>query len=190
MNHFVKQNFEIIVWKIILWVNFWRKLRSDFRVIFNFWPYSCVYFLRGYCAKGSKCTFRHEKPKSPEKKKEPKPLIRPLVEKPKPKTPPKNDVLEFRPGASSHGLTLAEKLSGDTMSEISAKRKEKAEKEEIELAESKLCPYLLQGKCTTSPCPFIHGIKCDTCGLHCLIEGFCAQNQKHQKGIIFRTGAK
>ena len=29
---------------------------------------TCVYFLRGYCAKASKCTFRHEKPE-PEKKK-------------------------------------------------------------------------------------------------------------------------
>ena len=85
---------------------------------------------------------------------------------------------------NTRALSTAEKLSGDTMSEISAKRKEKAEREEIELLESKLCPYLLQGKCDMKPCPFIHGLQCDTCGLHVLIEGHAKQNEKHRKGFL------
>jgi len=67
------------------------------------------------------------------------------------------------------------------MGEISAKRKEKSEREEIELLESKLCPYLLQGKCDMKPCPFIHGLQCETCGLYVLIEGHAKQNEKHRK---------
>ena len=145
----------------------------------------CVYFLKGHCAKGDKCTFRHEKPEQ-KKKPAPKPLIRPRLEKPEPKTEPKNDILEFTPGAAQHGLTLAEKLSGDTKEEISAKRREKADKEEVELVESKLCPYLIdKGICTIQPCPFVHGIKCDTCGLHVLIEGHAKQNAKHRAGTYF-----
>ena len=85
-------------------------------------------------------------------------------------------------GASSHSLTLAEKLSGESLDEISRKRKEKIKNDEIELAESKLCPYLLQGKCDTPNCPFIHGLLCETCGLHCLIPDFPEQNEKHRKG--------
>ena len=50
------------------------------------------------------------------------------------------------------------------------------------MAESKLCPYLLQGKCDTPNCPFIHGLLCETCGLHCLIPDFPEQNEKHRKG--------
>ena len=85
-------------------------------------------------------------------------------------------------GASSHSLTLAEKLSGESLDEISRKRKEKLKNDEIEMAESKLCPYLLQGKCETPNCPFIHGLLCETCGLHCLIPDFPEQNEKHRKG--------
>ena len=51
------------------------------------------------------------------------------------------------------------------------------------MAESKLCPYLLQGKCDTPNCPFIHGLLCETCGLHCLIPDFPEQNEKHRKGL-------
>ena len=60
----------------------------------------CVYFLRGYCAKGSKCTFRHEKPaeKSKPENSKPKTLPRPAPEIEKPKPKPKNDILEFIPG--------------------------------------------------------------------------------------------
>ena len=175
---------------------------------------TCVYFLRGYCAKASKCTFRHEKPEPEKKKPITKQFIRPKVDVPKPKPIPKNDVLEFVPGQGQHGLTLArarqifyfkrkydnlkviikirepfspaEKLSGDTMGEISAKRKEKSEREEIELLESKLCPYLLQGKCDIKPCPFIHGLQCETCGLYVLIEGHAKQNEKHRKGLAIK----
>ena len=86
-------------------------------------------------------------------------------------------------GASSHSLTLAEKLSGESLDEISRKRKEKLKNDEIEMAESKLCPYLLQGKCDTPNCPFIHGLLCETCGLHCLIPDFPEQNEKHRKGL-------
>jgi len=141
----------------------------------------CVYFLRGYCAKGSKCTFRHEKPAEKAKPQNSKPLPRPAPEIEKPKPKPKNDILEFIPGASSHSLTLAEKLSGESLDEISRKRKEKLKNDEIEMAESKLCPYLLQGKCETPNCPFIHGLLCETCGLHCLIPDFPEQNEKHRK---------
>ena len=53
------------------------------------------------------------------------------------------------------------------------------------MAESKLCPYLLQGKCDTPNCPFIHGLLCETCGLHCLIPDFLEQNEKHRKGLYW-----
>ena len=53
------------------------------------------------------------------------------------------------------------------------------------MAESKLCPYLLQGKCDTPNCPFIHGLLCETCGLHCLIPDFPEQNEKHRKGLYW-----
>lgn len=141
----------------------------------------CVYFLQGYCAKGSKCTFRHEKPTETKKPEKPKCLPRPAPEIQKPVTKPKNDILEFIPGASSHSLTLAEKLSGESLQSISRKRKEKLEIEEIERAESKLCPYLLQGHCVTPGCPFVHGLKCDTCGLNCLIENNPKQIEQHRK---------
>lgn len=142
----------------------------------------CVYFLRGYCAKGDKCTFRHEKPEKevrPEKKAPKLPRPTPVIEKPKPV--PKNDVLEFIPGASSHALTLAEKLSGLSMEEVSRKRKEKALNEKILELESRLCPYLLDGRCDRqhNGCPFTHGLQCSTCGLHVLIEGHKEQNQRH-----------
>jgi len=140
----------------------------------------CVYFLKGHCAKGDKCTFRHEKP-AEKKKPAPKPLIRPRLAPEKKKPPPKNDILEFTPGATQHGLTLAEKLSGDTMGDISAKRREKVDKEVVELVESKLCPYLIEkGTCKMEPCPFIHGAQCDTCGLHVLITGHVKQNEAHR----------
>ena len=58
------------------------------------------------------------------------------------------------------------------------------------MAESKLCPYLLQGKCDTPNCPFIHGLLCETCGLHCLIPDFPEQNEKHRKGLYFLSSSK
>jgi len=68
------------------------------------------------------------------------------------------------------------------MEEVSKKRKLKFELEQIELAESRLCPFLLEGKCERTGCNFIHGLQCDTCGLHLLIEGNIEQNEKHIKG--------
>ena len=73
------------------------------------------------------------------------------------------------------------------MSEISAKRKEKAEREENELLESKVCPYLLQGKCDIKPCPFIHGLQYETCGLYMLIKG---HDMPHMSNFIAFYSAK